>query len=178
LCVIIIIYEYRKNVPGNITWEQSEEVSMGYIKVKSTTCPARTYYVQCDIPVMPGDLVLYEAIGNQDGYGQENRHKPNYHVGRVEMIGQYQTTTTSHVVYKIDLAPYQRRKSRQAEIDKIRAQVAAMRTNFDDVAFLKSMADSDPQAADLLNRYNDLVTETRLPQRSVRDYESSLGCIE
>lgn len=155
---------------------------MGYIKVKSTTCPHRSYYVQCDIAVQPGDLVLYEAIGNQDGYGTENKNRPNYHVGRVEMIGQYQTTTTSNVVYKIDLFPYQRRKKRQVELDKIRAQVAAMRTNFDDVAFLKSMADSDPQAADLLNRYNDLVAETARQFHptvsSIREYESSLGCIE
>lgn len=142
---------------------------MGYIKVKSTTFPTRTYYVQCDIPVMPGDYVLYESVGNQDGYGNENKNKPNYHVGKVDTIGQYQTTTTSQVVYKIDMAPYQRRKNRKVELEKIRTQVAAMRTNFDDIAFLKSMADSDPQAAELLDRYNSLMATMQIPQKPQDD---------
>lgn len=129
---------------------------MAYIKLRSTSQPHMTYYAQCDITVFPGDLVVYECVGNGIGYGTENKHRPSYHVGKVEIIGQHQSSTTNHVMYRISLGPYLRRKKRQEELEKIYARIAHLRSEFNDLAFLQTLAENNDEARDLLNRLNSL----------------------
>ena len=100
-----------------------------------------------DLNLKVGDIVVYER-----GAGQQ------WSVGKVVNIDPDCLTADRWVIDLVDTAQAELRKATEKELKKLKAKLEYKKSQFQDIELLRLIANNDPETAELLEQYNNLLS--------------------
>lgn len=136
--------------------EESEETNMkltGFNKVAVITqgCGGTYYYALYDEAINAGDEVLVS------GTAAGKLHRIDEVISVEDIANRFSKDITAEVICKVDMSAYDKRVADRKEAEKIKNEMNRIIKQMDEVNKYEMYAKNNPELAEMLSKYKDLV---------------------